>query len=121
MPMNDTQKRKVKTNLKTLDYLEGTGVISTHKRKLANELFLFISSGGNGHKTLCTIRDQLRWKVDPLELAEKTAFLAVDAAHKELDELENERGFDCTEVLRLPFAGAHESINPARISPLASN
>ncbi len=117
MPMNDTQKRKVKTNLKTLDYLEGTGVISTHKRKLANELFLFISSGGNGHKTLCTIRDQLRWKVDPLELAEKTAFLAVDAAHKELDELENERGFDCTEVLRLPFAGAHESINPARISP----
>ena len=117
MSMNDAQKRKVKTNLKTLDYLDGTGVISTHKRKLANELFLFISSGGNGHKTLCTIRDQLRWKVDPLELAEKTAFLAVDAAHKELDELENERGFDSTEVLRLPFAGAHESINPKKISP----
>ena len=115
--MNDAQKRKVGANLKTLDYLEGTGVISTHKRKLADEVFLFISSGGNGHKTLCTIRDQLRWKVDPLELAEKTAFLAVDAAHKELDELENERGFDSTEVLRLPYEGAHESINPARVSP----
>ena len=117
MSMNDAQKRKVEANLKTLDYLEGTGVISTHKRKLADEVFLFISSGGNGHKTLCTIRDQLRWKVDPLELAEKTAFLAVDAAHKELDELENERGFDSTEVLRLPYEGAHESINPAKISP----
>ena len=115
--MNDAQKRKVEANLKTLDYLEGTGVISTHKRKLADEVFLFISSGGNGHKTLCTIRDQLRWKVDPLELAEKTGFLAVDAAHKELDELENERGFDSTEVLRLPYEGAHESINPAKISP----
>lgn len=117
MSMNEAQKRKVEANLKTLDYLDGTGVISTHKRKLVNEVFLFISSGGNGHKTLCTLRDQLRWKVDPLELAEKTAFLAVDAAHKELDELENERGFDSTEVLRLPYEGAHESINPAKISP----
>lgn len=115
--MNEAQKRKVEANLKTLDYLEGTGVISTHKRKLVNEKFLFISSGGNGHKTLCTLRDQLRWKVDPLELADKTAFLAVDAAYKEMDELEEERGFDSTEVLRLPYEGAHESINPKKISP----
>lgn len=48
--MNDTHKQRVKANLSTLDYLEGTGVISIHKRKLVNELFVFISSGGNGHK-----------------------------------------------------------------------
>ena len=47
--MNDIHIKRVKANLNTLDYLEGTGVISTHKRKLANELFLLISWGGNGH------------------------------------------------------------------------
>ena len=81
--MNDIHIKRVKANLNTLDYLEGTGVISTHKRKLANELFLFISCGGNGHKSLCTLRRQLEWKVDPQELADKVAFLALDAAYKE--------------------------------------
>ena len=115
--MNDTHIKRVKANLNTLDYLEGTGVISTHKRKLANELFLFISCGGNGHKSLCTLRRQLEWKVDPQELADKVAFLALDAAYKELDELQEKYGFDSTEVLKIPFEGAHESINPATISP----
>ena len=115
--MNDTHKKRVKANLQTLDYLEGTGVISTHKRKLVDELFLFISSGGNGHKSLCTVRKQLEWKVDPKELADKVAFLAVDAAYNELGELQDKYGFDSTEVLKLPFEGAHESINPAIISP----
>ena len=115
--MNDTHIKRVKANLNTLDYLEGTGVISTHKRKLANELFLFISCGGNGHKSLCALRRQLEWKVDPQELADKVAFLALDATYKELDELQEKYGFDSTEVLKIPFEGAHESINPATISP----
>lgn len=115
--MNDTHKQRVKANLSTLDYLEGTGVISVHKRKLVNELFVFISSGGNGHKSLCTVRQQLEWKVDHKELSDKVAFLAVDAAYNELDELQEKYGFDSTEVLKLPFEGAHESINPETISP----
>ena len=40
--MNDTHKQRVKANLNTLDYLEGTGVISIHKRKLVDELFKMI-------------------------------------------------------------------------------
>ena len=34
--MNDTHKQRVKANLSTLDFLEGTGFISVHKRKLVN-------------------------------------------------------------------------------------
>lgn len=115
--MNDTHKKRVKDNLLTLDYLEGTGVISIHKRKLVDELFLFISSGGNGHKSLCAMRKEMEWRVELQELKDKVAFLAVDAAYKELDELLEKYGFDSTEVLKLPFEGAHESINPDTISP----
>ena len=85
--MNDTHKKRVKDNLLTLDYLEGTGVISIHKRKLVEELFIFISSGGNGHKSLCAVRKELEWRVALQELKDKVRFLAVDAAYKELDEL----------------------------------
>lgn len=115
--MNDTHKKRVKDNLLTLDYLEGTGVISIHKRKLVEELFIFISSGGNGHKSLCAVRKELEWRVALQELKDKVRFLAVDAAYKELDELLEKYGFDSTEVLKLPFEGAHESINPDTISP----
>lgn len=115
--MNDTHKKRVKDNLLTLDYLEGTGVISIHKRKLVDELFIFISSGGNGHKSLCAVRKELEWRVALQELKDKVRFLTVDAAYKELDELQEKYGFDSTEVLKLPFEGAHESINPDTISP----
>lgn len=115
--MNDTHKKRVKDNLLTLDYLEGTGVISIHKRKLVDELFIFISSGGNGHKSLCAVRKELEWRVALQELKDKVRFLTVDAAYKELDELVEKYGFDSTEVLKLPFEGAHESINPDTISP----
>ena len=112
--MTEVQKRRVEANLRTLDYLEGTGVIAGHRRRLVDEVFLFLGAGGTGSKMLCAIRDRLRQKVSPEELEEKTAFLAVDTARKELDELERERGFDSTEVLPLPFEGF---LDPAGLSP----
>lgn len=117
MALTPAEMNQIKTNLNRLDYLKGTGVIATHKRKLANDVYLFISSGGNGHKALCTLRDQLRWKVDPQELADKVSFLAIDAAWKEIDDLVHLHGFSENEVLRLPYEDAHESINPATMSP----
>ena len=112
--MTEAQKRRVEANLRTLDYLEGTGVIADHRRRLVDEVFLFLGAGGTGSKMLCAIRDRLRQKVSPEELEEKTAFLAVDVDNKELDELERERGFDSTEVLPIPFEGF---LDPAGLSP----
>lgn len=112
--MTEAKKRRIQANLRTLDYLEGTGVISGHRRRLVDEVFLFLGAGGTGSKMLCAIRNRLRQKVSPEELEEKTAFLAVDTARKELDELERERGFDSTEVLPIPFEGF---LDPAGLSP----
>lgn len=115
--MDLEMKKLIEKNLNTLDYLKGTGVISTHKRKLADECYLFISSGGTGHKVLTTLRHQLKWQVDSQELAQKVRFLAIDAAHEEMDALVKEQHFSRDEVLKLPFEGAHESIAPGRITP----
>lgn len=108
------QQEKIQANLNTLDYLKGTGIIETRKRRLANERFLFISSGGNGHNTLQTLREQLEWKVEAAELQKKVRFLAIDTAHQEMDRLV-ENGFDATEILKLPYEGAHESIAPGKM------
>lgn len=35
--MDSAKKKIIEENLNTLDYLKGTGIISTHKRKLADE------------------------------------------------------------------------------------
>lgn len=114
--MDDAKRKIIQENLDTLDYLKGTGVISTHKRKLADERYLFISTGGNGHKLLTTLRHQLEWQVDASEVAKKIRFLAVDTCHKEMEDLKLE-GFDATEFLKLPHEGAHESIAPTKITP----
>ena len=68
--MTEAQKRRVEANLRTLDYLQGTGVIAGHRRRLVDEVFLFLGAGGTGSKMLCAIRDRLRQKVSPEELEE---------------------------------------------------
>lgn len=115
--MDPKLKKLIEKNLNTLDYLEGTGVISTRKRKLADECYLFISSGGTGHRVLTTLRRQLEWQVDSLELEQKVRFLAIDADYEEMDALVKEQHFSRDEVVKLPFEGAHESIAPGRITP----
>ena len=115
--MDPELKKLIEKNLNTLDYLKGTGVISTRKRKLADECYLFISSGGTGHKVLTTLRRQLEWQVDSTELAHKVRFLAIDACYEDMDALVKEQHFSRDEVLKLPFEGAHESIAPGRITP----
>lgn len=114
--LTTAQKAKVKENLRRLDYLEGTGVIAARKRRLADEVFLFISTGGNGHKTLSTLRRQLEWKVESAELQSRVRFLAIDTAHREIEEL-HDQGFSREETFFIPFEGAHDSIRPDTISP----
>ena len=114
--LDQTKKNKIQRNLTTLDYMQGTGMISESKRKLSDEVFLFISSGGTGHKTLKTLRQRLERCVDADELQRKVRFLAIDAAWAEIDQLVNEDGFTESEVVRLPWEGAHESISPANLA-----
>lgn len=115
--LTPAQREKVRKNLRTLDYLQGTGVISAHKRGLVDEVFLFISTGGTGHRTLSTLRVQLEREVDSDELDAKVRFLAIDTASREIDQLRQDFGFARDETLLIPYEGAYDSINPKTISP----
>lgn len=115
--LTNEQKRKVESNIKRLDYLEGTGVISNNRKHLANELFVFISAGGTGHQALARLKQTMVNQVDYHDVENQTMFLAVDTALKELNECVSEGKFTANEILKIPYAGAHDSISPQRILP----
>lgn len=117
MTITDEQKQKIRANISRLDYLEGTGVISTNRKHLANEFFVFISAGGVGHKALAKLKKTMRNQVDNLDVDRQTMFLAIDTAHTEMDESVRRGEFEKYEVLKVPYEGAHDSINPEKILP----
>ena len=107
---------EIQREIDKLDYMKGTGILDTPKRQLVNKRFLFISSGGSGHKMLSALRNYLKRYVDHQELETKVRFLAVDAAHNELEALTKLEGYATDEVFKLPYEGARESIKPGKIS-----
>ena len=109
-------KAEIQREIDRLDYMKGTGILDTPKRQLVNKRFLFISSGGAGHRMLSALRTNLKRCVDRDELHAKVRFLAVDADYNELDNLVRTEGYSTDEVFKLPFEGARESINPENIS-----
>lgn len=117
MALAEEYKRKIEANIKTLDYLEGTGVISTDRKHLAKEIFVFISSGGSGHKALAKLKQTIIRQVETYEVENQIMFLAVDTDKGELEEYETKGLFDSTEELILPYEGVHDSIKPEKILP----
>ena len=54
------RKARVEANLKRLDYAEGNGLLNCEKKTLLDkEIYLFISSGGTGHRALRSIKETI--------------------------------------------------------------
>ena len=105
------RKAKVEANLKRLDYAEGNGLLSRAKKELLpGELYLFISSGGTGQKALRSIKETINKTIDPKYHAQ-VRYLVVDCAENELRKLVNDKVFEQSEVMIVPYEGAHETIN----------
>ena len=110
------RKARVEANLKRLDYAEGNGLLSRAKKELLpGELYLFISSGGTGQKALRSIKETINKTIDPKYHAQ-VRYLVVDCAENELRKLVNDKVFEQSEVMTVPYEGAHETINPSSIT-----
>ena len=115
--MDNRDKQEIKSNIKKLDSLTGTGVTGDQGTGLADEFYVFISSGGSGREALVDLKKTLKRKVAEAELREKTLFIAVDSDWNEQDSAVRNGDLDPAEAVKLPYAGAHRLLNPDRISP----
>lgn len=115
--MNEEQKLKIESNIKKLDYLEGTGILSTNKKKLVDEFFVFISAGGSGRNALERVKKTIINQIDSSYVTKQTMFLAIDSAHNEQDRVRDAGIFTPAELVKLPYKGAHKNINPDIILP----
>ena len=117
MPLNDAQRRQIQSNIGRLDYLNGTGVLTDSKKEMVKELFLIISAGGVGGKALKEIKNTVIQQIDPNAVESQIMFLCADTDYKGLDELVQNGDFKNSEVLKIPFEGALNVINPERMNP----
>ncbi len=115
--LTNEQKNKIEKNIQHLDYLEGTGVLNSIRKKLVDEFFIFIGVGGNGKKSLVELKKALKNQVEASDIANQVMCLAVDTDWKELDLYVEKGDLLPGEVLKIPYEGAHESINPAKALP----
>ena len=111
------RKAIVEANLKRLDYAEGNGLLSKAKKELLpGELYLFISSGGTGQKALRSIKETINKTIDPNYHAQ-VRYLVVDCAENELLKFVEDGVFEQSEIMLIPYQGAHDTISPQHIAP----
>ena len=111
------QQDRIDRNLKELDYIERTGILTNEKSNLANEFFVFIGAGGTGCKALAHLKKEMKKRIQADEVGKKTMFIAVDAAHNELEQYVREGKFENSEIVKLLFVGGKESIDPRMMLP----
>ena len=110
------RKAIVEANLKRLDYAEGNGLLSRAKKELLpGELYLFISSGGTGQKALRSIKETINKTIKPGCHAQ-VRYLVVDCAENELLKLVEDGVFEQSEIMLIPYQGAHDTISPQHIT-----
>ena len=115
MPIPEEQQRQIYTNINKLDYLNGTGMLSSSRKHLAKELFLIISSGGAGRKALVELKKMLERQVEPDEIKDQVMFLAIDSCHGEQDAIDATGTLSSDEILKIPYKEARAVINPETI------
>ena len=128
MPINTEQFRnpalseherraKIYANMEQLDYRSGNGLLSkAEKELLPNEMYLFIGVGGTGQKALRSIKETINKTIKP-ECHAQVRYLVVDCAENELLKLVRDGVFEQSEIMLIPSASTHDSINPQHIAP----
>ena len=117
MKTDEARRAKIKANLDRLNYAKGNGLLETAKKPLIqNEIYLFISSGGTGHKALQCVKELIERTVEPGN-RDRVGYLVVDCAANELDELCALGQFNIDEIVKVPSSGTHETIAPNQITP----
>lgn len=87
MKTDEARRAKIKADLDRLNYAKGNGLLETAKKPLIqNEIYLFISSGGTGHKALQCVKELIERTVDPA-YRDKVGYLVVDCAENEINGL----------------------------------
>lgn len=117
MALTDTQRSQISDNISRLDDLNGTGVLSSSKKSMVKELFLFISAGGVGAKALREIKNTVMQQVDINEVDRQIMFICADTCYSDLDSFVEQGAFKEDEILKIPYENALNVINPQRISP----
>ena len=127
MPINTEQFRnpalseherraKIYANMEQLDYSSGNGLLSkAEKELLPNEMYLFIGVGGTGQKALRSIKETINKTIDPNYHAQ-VRYLVVDCAENELLKLVEDGVFEQSEIMLIPYQGAHDTISPQHIA-----
>ena len=115
MSLTDSQKRLISNNLREIDYFGGTGL--SEKKKMVNEMFLIIGSGGVGGKALRDIKRLALQQIEENDVKNRIMFLCVDTAHVELDVMLDRNELEEDEIIKIPYVGARDSISPDKISP----
>lgn len=117
MKTDEARRAKIKADLDRLNYAKGNGLLETAKKPLIqNEIYLFISSGGTGHKALQCVKELIERTVDPA-YRDKVGYLVVDCAENEINGLIRSGQFRQDETVTVPSSGTHETIDPHQITP----
>ena len=128
MPINTEQFRnpalseqerraKINANMKQLDYSSGNGLLKAEKKTLSpSESYLFIGIGGTGQKALRSIKETINKTIDPNYHAQ-VRYLVVDCAENELLKFVEDGVFEQSEIMLIPYQGAHDTISPQHIAP----
>ncbi len=117
MKTDEARRAKIKADLDKLNYAKGNGLLETAKKPLIqNEIYLFISSGGTGHKALQCVKELIERTVDPA-YRDKVGYLVVDCAENEINGLIRSGQFRQDETVTVPSSGTHETIDPHQITP----
>ena len=109
------RKARVEANLKRLDYAEGNGLLNCEKKTLLDkEIYLFISSGGTGHRALRSIKETIEKTIEHGSRS-SVRYLVVDCDAGELNMLRQQNVFGESEIMIVPSDGTHDTINPTRM------
>ena len=128
MPINTEQFRnpalseqerraKINENMKQLDYSSGNGLLKAEKKTLSpSESYLFIGVGGTGQKALRSIKETINKTIKPNCHEQQVRYLVVDCAENELNMLVRDKVFEQSEIMLIPYQGAHDTISPQHIT-----
>ena len=111
------RRAKINANMKQLDYSSGNGLLKAEKKTLSpSESYLFIGVGGTGQKALRSIKETINKTIKPNCHEQQVRYLVVDCAENELNMLVRDKVFEQSEIMLIPYQGAHDTISPQHIT-----